>query len=138
MNSTLSVQEASQALADDHRRLHELIDRLSAATDRKAAGEALDELHAALTRHFTAEEKPGGLYDALGVCVPELRSRLAVLVDDHFRLAGFVRDLRERTSAGGGWAGDEPGADVARLVSALADHEGREHELVEEAASRGR
>ncbi len=138
MTETLTVRTASQELADDHRRLHGLIDRLGAAPDAAAMAEALGELHAALTRHFTEEEKPGGLYDALGVCSPEFRQRLAVLVDEHFRLAGFIRDLRERMKAKEERGGNELRAEVAQLVSALAAHEQREHEMVQEAvAARG-
>jgi hypothetical protein len=131
MTETLTVRQASRELAEDHRRLHGLLDRVGVAADLRATAEALAELHAALTRHFTEEEKPGGLYDALGVCVPEFRSRLAALVDEHFRLAAFVRDLRERARGTGVHPGDEPRAEMERLVAALADHERREHELVE-------
>jgi hypothetical protein len=92
--------------------------------------QALAELHAALVGHFNEEEKPGGLYDALGVCAPAFRQPLAELVDDHFRFAGVVRDLRERALAAEGAAADSLRGDVARLVAMLADHERREHEMV--------
>ena len=132
MTETLTVRQASRELAEDHRRLHGLLDRVGVAADLRATAEALAELHAALTRHFTEEEKPGGLYDALGVCVPAFRSRLAALVDEHFRLAAFVRDLRERARG----TDVHPRAEMARLVAALGDHERREHELVEAALGR--
>ena len=136
MTETLTVRQASRELAEDHRRLHGLLDRVGVAADLRATADALAELHAALTRHFTEEERPGGLYDALGVCVPEFRSRLAALVDEHFRLAAFVRDLRERARGTDVHPRDEPRAEMARLVAALADHERREHELVEAALGR--
>jgi hypothetical protein len=136
MTETLTVRTASQELADDHRRLHGLIDGLGTAADPAALAEALGELHGALVRHFNEEEKPGGLYDALGVCSPRFRQRLAVLVDEHFRLAGFVRDLRERMKAKEERGGNELRAEVAQLVSALAAHEKREHEMVQEAIAR--
>lgn len=133
MNETMSVEQASRELADDHERLHVLVERLRGAADLAAMAEALAELHGALAAHFNQEEKPGGLYDALGVCTPEFRQRLAVLVDDHFRFAGVVRDLRERARAAEGAAADSLRADVARLLGMLADHERRELEMVEHA-----
>jgi len=136
MAETLSVEQASRQLAEDHRRLHLLIDRLSLAPDLAAMAAALGDLHAALNLHFNEEEKPGGLYDALGVCVPPLRRRVAELVDDHFRLAGVVRALRERAREADGTAADSLRADIARLLSTLADHERREHEMVEAASAR--
>ena len=134
MTETMTVEQASHELAEDHQRLHALIDRLGRAPDLSAMAEALADLHAALTGHFNQEEKPGGLYDALGVCSPGYRSQLAELVDDHFRFAGVVRDLRERARAAEGAAADSLRADVARLRSALADHERREHEMVKAAS----
>ena len=134
MAETMTVEQASRELAEDHQRLHALIDRLGRAPDLSAMEEALADLHAALTGHFNAEEKPGGLYDALGVCAPGFRQHLAELVDDHFRFAGVVRDLRERARAAEGAAADSLRGDVARLLAMLADHERREHEMVKAAS----
>ena len=82
-----------------------------------------------------AEEKPGGLYDALGVCVPEHRARLRELVDDHFRLAALVRDAGERARRAHGTEADVVLGEVARLAAALADHERRELEMVQAATA---
>ena len=136
MTETLSARQASLELVEDHRRLHGLVGRLAAAADAPALATALLELHAALTRHFGEEEKPGGLYDALGVCVPQFRARLAVLVDDHFRLAGMIRDLAERARATQPQALGGLRADVSHLAAALEEHERREHELVQAAVGR--
>jgi len=136
MTETLSAQDASFELVEDHRRLDFLVDRLGAAPDLPSLRRALAELHTALRRHFTEEEKPGGLYDALGVCAAEFRPRLAALVDDHFRLAGTIRDLGERAGASEPPSFPALREEVARLVTALNDHERREHELVSEVSSR--
>jgi malate synthase len=136
MSQTTTVLHASQALEDDHHRLHTLIDRLRVSLDLAGMATALTELHGALTSHFNAEERPGGLYDSLGVCVPEFRERLGELVDDHFRFASLVRDLAQRAHEAEGAAADALRADVARLLTALSDHERREQEMVKAAVKR--
>jgi hypothetical protein len=84
MTGTPGVLEVS-------RELDALVGRLARGGDLGAMAQALAELHGRLTRHFNAEEKPGGLYDALGACVPEHRALVRELVDDHFRLAARAR-----------------------------------------------
>jgi hypothetical protein len=135
MQHTVPLQQASQELREDHSRLHQLIDELGQAADPAQMSAYLNTLHERLTAHFNAEEKPGGLYDTLGVCAPEFRRPLGQLVDDHFRLAATVRALRERARAGGGADVDALRADVAGLVKAVADHEKRELEMVERAGA---
>jgi hypothetical protein len=139
MTQALKVEQASRDLRDDHRRVHDLADRVASAPDLAGLEVALADLHAALASHFNEEEKPGGLYDALGVCTAEFRQPLADLVDDHFRLAGALRDLRELARPAPGAATDSVRAAVARFLSALTDHERREHDMVERArATQGR
>jgi hypothetical protein len=133
MTETLTVEQASRELRDDHRRVHDLVDRAASAPDLAALEGALADLHATLTSHFNQEEKPGGLYDALGVCTPEFRQPLAELVDDHFRLAGALRDLREQARVAPATATDSVRAAVARFLSMLSDHERREHDMVQKA-----
>jgi malate synthase len=137
MTVTTTVAHANEELREDHRRLHALVDRLRAASDPGALTAILDELHGALTEHFNAEEKPGGLYDALGVCVPEFRGQLAALVDDHFRLAAALRDMRDRSREALRSAHDSLMGEAARLAQVLAEHEKREHAMVDAAMSRG-
>jgi hypothetical protein len=133
MTQALRVEQASRELRDDHRRVHDLADRAASAPNLAALEDALADLHAALTGHFNQEEKPGGLYDALGVCTPEFRQPLADLVDDHFRLAGALRDLRELARPAQRPSTDAVRAAVAGFLSSLADHERREHDMVEKA-----
>jgi len=137
MTVTTTVAHAHEELREDHRRLHALVDRLRAASDLAALAAVLEELHAALTAHFNAEEKPGGLYDALGVCVPEFRGQLSGLVDDHFRLAGALRDMRDRARRAPGSAHDPLMGEAVRLAQILAEHEKREHAMVDAAMARG-
>ena len=134
---TTTVAHAHEELREDHRRLRAVVDRLRAAPDLDALAAVLEELHAALTAHFNAEEKPGGLYDALGVCVPEFRSQLSGLVDDHFRLAAALRDMRDRARQSLGSAHDPLLGEAVRLAQVLGEHEKREHAMVDAAMSRG-
>ena len=137
MTVTTTVAHAHEELHEDHRRLHALVDRLRAAPDLHALAAVLEELHAALTAHFNEEEKPGGLYDALGVCVPEFRAQLGDLVDDHYRLAGAIRDLRDRARQALGSAREPLLGEAARLAQVLGEHEKREHAMVDAAVARG-
>jgi len=137
MPETITVAQAHEALVDDHRRLHGLVARLGEAGDAAALATVLGELHEALTAHFNLEEKPGGLYDALGVCLAEYRVVLGQLVDDHFRIAGHVRDLRDRAAAAHGREPEGLFAEAKRLAELLAEHEKREHQLVDTATARG-
>jgi len=137
MTVTTTVAHAHEELREDHRRLHALVDRLRAASDPDALVAVLEELHGALTAHFNAEEKPGGLYDALGVCVPEFRVQLSGLVDDHFRLAAALRDMRDRARQALGGVHVSLLGEAARLTQVLGEHEKREHAMVDAAMARG-
>ena len=137
MTLTTTVAHAHEELREDHRRLHALVDRLRAAADLDTLAATLEELHAALTAHFNAEEKPGGLYDALGVCVPGFRTELAGLVDDHFRIAAALRDMRDRARQALGSPHDSLLGEAVRLAQVLGEHEKREHAMVDAAMSRG-
>jgi hypothetical protein len=136
MTATATVTRASEELREDHRRLHGLIDRLGEAPDAGPLAEVLEELHAALTAHFNAEEKPGGLYDALGVCIPEFRTQLSGLVDDHFRITAALRDMRERARPGPGRVPDSLLGAAARLAQVLGEHERHELAMVNAAIHR--
>ena len=137
MTVTTTVAHAHEELREDHQRLHALVDRLRAASDPGALAAVFEELHAALTAHFNAEEKPGGLYDALGVCVPEFRTQLSGLVDDHYRIAAALRDMRDRARQDPGSARESLMGEAARLAQVLGEHETREHAMVDAALSRG-
>ena len=130
MPQTVTIQQAAQELQEDHRQLHERIDRLTRAADLAQMSACLDSLHERLTTHFDAEEKPGGLYDALGVCASRFRVSLGRLVDEHFRLAAALRDLCDRARVAGGTQSDALRAEVARFAEALGRHEQSGLELV--------
>jgi len=137
MPQTVTIQQAAQELQEDHRQLHERIDRLTRAADLAQMSVCLESLHERLTTHFDVEEKPGGLYDALGVCASRFRVSLGRLVDEHFRLAVALRDLCERARVAGGTESDALRADVARFAEVLGRHEQSELELVRLACEPG-
>lgn len=136
MQQTVTLEQATHDLQDDHSRLHQLIDQLGHASDLAQMSAYLTTLHERLTAHFNAEERPDGLYDTLGFCAPEFRRPLGQLVDDHFRLAATLRTLRERARAIGGVDVDTLRVDVSRLVKAVAEHEKRELDMVQRAGAR--
>ena len=136
MQETVTVEQVAQELQQEHAELHRLFDQAGQAGDLAQMSTFLASLHQRLTSHFNAEEKPGGLYDTLGFCAPEFRRPLGLLVDDHFRLAATLRSLRERARAAGGVDTDTLRVDIARLVRAVAEHEHRELEMVQQATGR--
>ena len=133
MTETTSVQQANHELVAEHAQLHELVEEIRGARDRAQALGALARLQEQVLAHFNLEERPGGLYDTLGVCVPAFRRPLAQLVDDHYRISASLRDMRERANAPWGTDGEMLRRDVARLAAALAEHEQRERQMVEQA-----
>ncbi len=129
--------QAVQELQEDHRRLHEQADRLARAGDLAETTTCLLALHERLRAHFEAEERPGGLYDAIGVCASEFRLSLGRLVDDHFRLTGTLRYLCARARSASGLEADALRGEVALFLKELAQHEERELELVRRASGPG-
>lgn len=89
--------------------------------------EELEQVVATLREHFAREESPGGMYAQLGE-VPETDR----LRDEHRLLLSWGRDLCVRSR--------DPTADGQALarstdefLTALAEHESREEELLREA-----
>ena len=124
-----SIARARDELREDHERLHALLGWLRATPDRAALAGLLRELPHRLGEHFRREEQPGGLYDAMGVSIPEARGQVGQLVDDHFRLVSIARNLAEEALS--------PGVTTTtlqeqakRVADYLLDHEQREHNLV--------
>jgi hypothetical protein len=138
MSGRIGVGEACRELEQDHRELSELVGLLGRGGDVASMARALAELHGRLTRHFNAEEKPGGLYDALGACAPRHRVLLRGLVDDHLRLAALVREMGDRARRAQPGELDALRGEARHLAGLLADHERRELELVRSAEADGR
>ena len=69
--------------------------------------------------------------------MPEFRAQLSGLVDDHFRIAAALRDMRDRARRGLGDAYDSLPGEAVRLAQVLGEHEKREHAMVDAAMARG-
>lgn len=127
-----SIAAAHEALRDDHERLRALLRRLRAQPGREELTAILNELPELLAEHFRCEELPGGLYDAVGVSIPDARGQVAQLIDDHFRLVAVARDLAAMALSDKVASGTLQ-EQALRVADYLADHEQREYELVRSA-----
>jgi hypothetical protein len=126
---------ARARMRDDHEQLHKVLLRLREESERTVLAALLRELPQRLADHFRREEEPGGLYDAMGVSLPEARGDVGRLVDDHFRLVSMARNLAEEALSPGVTT-SALREQAARVASYLDDHEQREHDLARAAAER--
>jgi len=116
-------------LAEEHRQLMGICERLRAHRILSGLGPLLDELHTLLIRHFSHEQFPGGLYECLGAYGSHHQAELQVLVREHCTILSSVRALLEHTRAATPERTPELLEGVARILEQLADHERREHAL---------
>ena len=137
MSDTIaSVPKAAGALTEDHRRVDGLVARLRSVREPSALVAALEALDKVLVAHFVHEESPGGIYDVLGVPVPEYRAPLGDLVDEHYQILTELRGLVAR--------GMELlqglqqlQVEARTLADRLAAHETREDQMASSAETRG-
>jgi hypothetical protein len=126
-----SFQQVYNELADEHRELMALVERIRAHRGVIGLGPLLEQLHTLLIRHFSHEQFPGGLYDRMGAHDARYHDELKILIEDHCTILSSVRGLLERTRIAD--EGDEsslPG-DVAAVLLRLNEHERREHALAD-------
>lgn len=130
------IDSALRELESEHAAIDELLGRLASSRSLGALSADLGELHSLLRDHFAHEERPGGLYDRMGVVSAEFRDRVRELVDGHFRILSTVRGL-ERDARGGESGRAHELAQAARgLHDILQQHEVYEQELVAAATRR--
>ncbi len=127
------VAASPAQIAEEHRRLRELLARIEATRELLPLVELLGELHAELEEHFAHEEAAGGLEDVIEDAAPHLLERVEGLYDEHrycLRELDRLRDLARATL-------DGPVAEVvngvAGLCRTLHDHEAVETELLSSA-----
>ena len=117
-------------LEAEHRAINDLVTRVEGARDARALVAPLADLRKLLSDHFAHEERPGGLYDRMGVVSAEFRDRVRTLVDEHFRLLSTVRTLEQQSKSG---AGGDIVREARSIGASLRQHEKLEQELVEAA-----
>ena len=126
-----AFHQVYEELANEHRELMTLVERIR--TFRSVIGLAplLDELHTSLIRHFSREQFPGGLYECMGAYGSHCHEDLKILVSDHCVILSAVRAVLEHARSAN--ADDEPAllAEVAEVLDHLHDHEHREHALAD-------
>lgn len=125
------LTEAYKELADEHKRILALLDRLKRANTLDGVRPLLDELHTMLMGHFAHEQYPGGFYETMGATAPKHRDDLRELVDDHNHILSAVRGLSERVTRVESTGISEVLEGVAGVVDRLREHEHREHQLAE-------
>ena len=122
------LHQAELEIREDHHKLGRLLESMAAAKSLAEITATMAELQPALASHFTLEERPGGLYDALHATVPEQNPALAELVHDHRQIAKKVDQLRQRSLQFEGHMNDLS-REISELVQHLRAHEKREHDL---------
>jgi hypothetical protein len=126
-----SFQQVYTELADEHRDLMSLTERIRDHRGVIGLRPLLEQLHTLLIRHFSHEQFPGGLYERMGAYGSSYHDELKILVEDHCTILSSVRGLLEPTRTAD--QEDEPEllGDVAGVLLRLKEHERREHALAD-------
>jgi hypothetical protein len=126
-------QTSRDRIAEEHRQLHEALDRLQATEDIRRIAPLLEELRPRLAEHFASEEEPEGLHQAIGDTAPHLMTSLQQIYEEHREFLATVDRLASEARA----CCEGP---VARILSGihqlcenLETHEAAETELFTDA-----
>ena len=125
------LEQVHAEMADEHRRIMDLVSRIESESNLSVLPAMLRELHDLLVNHFAHEQFPGGLYESMGAHGPDYHEDLKVLVREHCTVLSTARALVERARAVDLQGGAKLLGEVADLLQMLRDHEVREHRLVE-------
>lgn len=120
----------SGRIAEEHRHLRELLERIGATRELEPLLTLLGELRADLVEHFATEEAPGGLHDVIDGEAPHLVERVHDLFDEHRRVLEEIDRIRERVRQALDGPVTELLRDADRLVRTLHEHEAAETELL--------
>jgi hypothetical protein len=126
-----SFQQVYSELADEHRQLMALVERIRSHRALIGLGPLIEQLHTLLIRHFSHEQFPGGLYDRMGAHDARYHDELKILVEDHCTILSSVRGLLERTRIADERDESKLLGDVAVVLDRLNEHERREHALAD-------
>lgn len=131
-----SFEQVYRELADEHRDLMSLTERIRAHRGIIGLQPLLEELHALLIRHFSHEQFPGGLYERMGAHGSSYHDELKVLIEDHCTILSAVRGLLERTRSADRREEPELLGDLDAVLARLREHERREHALADKLMAR--
>lgn len=126
-----SFPQVYSELADEHRELMSLVDRIQAHHGIIGLGPLLEQLHTLLIRHFSHEQFPGGLYERMGAHGSRYHDELKTLIEDHCTILSAVRGLLERTRIADETEETRLLGDVGQVLAHLREHERREHALAD-------
>ncbi|NIM27471.1 MAG: hypothetical protein GTO67_02765 [Gammaproteobacteria bacterium] len=126
-----SFQQVYSELAEEHRELMSLVERIRAHGEVVGLGPLLEQLHALLIRHFSHEQFPGGLYDCMGAHDARYHDELKTLIEEHCTILSSVRGLLELTRIGRESDVATLLDEVSQVLQRLDEHEHREHALAD-------
>jgi hypothetical protein len=125
------IERTYRALADEHREIMSVVQRLEQHRSLVQLVPMLEELHALLINHFAHEQFPGGLYESLGAYGSAHHEELRVLVNEHCVILSSVRGVLERARLANEAQAAQILNEVAAVIASLHQHEHKEHRLAE-------
>lgn len=126
-----SFPQVYSELADEHRELMSLVERIQSHHGIIGLSPLLEQLHTLLIRHFSHEQFPGGLYERMGAHGSRYHDELKTLIEDHCTILSAVRGLLERTRIADETDETRLLGDVGQVLAHLREHERREHALAD-------
>jgi hypothetical protein len=125
------IERTYRELADEHRNIMGLVQRLEQHQSLVHLVPMLEELHALLINHFAREQFPGGFYESLGAYGSAHHEELRVLVNEHCVILSSLRGVLERARLANEAQAAEILNEVAAVITSLHQHEHKEHTLAE-------
>ncbi|HSL85083.1 MAG TPA: hypothetical protein VLF66_20095 [Thermoanaerobaculia bacterium] len=121
---------ARREIAEEHRALRTLLERLETTADLQILLPRLDELRRLLALHFAREEAPDGLHRVVDSSAPHLVVSVQGLFEEHRECLAEIERLAEEAHV----IVEGPLAELRRGVSELCrklhEHEAAETELL--------
>ena len=125
-----AFDKAYSDVADEHRRIHELVAELTTLETHVNLVPLLEELNTLVGDHFERETTSGGFYDLLRGSADEKDHEVIKRLDkEHGLIGSAVRGLLARAQLEGAQHMGALLREVGDVAGCLADHERLEHEL---------
>jgi len=124
------TENARQQIRREHENLHNTVTFIEQTSDLRVLLPMLGDLRGQLENHFSHEEGPEGLHDAIGDSAPHFLTAVQRLFEEHRNFLSTLDQLIEEAQAC--WEG--PLADILHqaetLCRKLQEHEAEETELL--------